>query len=172
MYVDISKPVSFIDLLVLSTDSTYLCQIIWSGQPSISKRCPCFAKNSFCRQSQSHSCRNENPIQWNEFCCLLYVEMTGRGHSELNSERNIKDADKLWECLQGKQKSFQVSLVRSWPTFSDLLKQRFQNNLLAEFFRFVWELCRSLHKRKAMKNILSWYLSYPAPFSLLAATGI
>ena len=45
------------------------------------------------------------------------VRRNDRGHSKLNSERNIKDADKLWKCLQGKQKSFQVSLVRSWPTF-------------------------------------------------------
>lgn len=67
-------------------------------------------------------------------CC---TRRNDREHSKLNNERNIRDADKLWKCLQGKQKSFQVSLVRSWPTFSDLLKQRFQNNLLAEFFRFA-----------------------------------
>ena len=55
---------------------------------------------------------------------------------------------------------------------SDLLKQRFQNNLLAELFRFAWELCRFLHKRKAMKNISFLYFSRTAPFSLLTATGI
>ena len=31
MYVDTSKPASFVHLLVLGNDGTYLCQIIWSG---------------------------------------------------------------------------------------------------------------------------------------------
>ena len=171
MYVDTWKPASFMHLLVLSTDSTHLCQIIWSGQPAIWKRCPVICKkNSVCRQSQTRSCRNENPIQWNEFCGLLYVEMTEGILNWIVNEISKMRTSCESVCRANKR----VSKWVWWEVgqLSDLLKQRFQNNLLAEFFRFAWKLCRSFHKRKAKKNILSWYLSCPAPFSLLAATGI
>ena len=92
-------------------------------------------------------------ITWNkkQFCWKI-LEII----NEKNIEWNMRGVEKFGKCLQGKQKSFKVSLATFWSSNAEVLKTILRLGMWYDSCHIVSYECDCVYERSAFNKNVLW----------------